>query len=457
MTSDDPVPFLPAADASISGHASTAAFRGDLLAVGLQGGTQGVQFWDVTDPYHPHFLSLLPTFGVHELCLFQRGGQVLALLATHGAGVHSVDATDPTRPRILAVWRLQDRLRIDPAFGSWPASFDHSVSVSADGTLAYVSYWDAGVVILDIAHPADPVFVGRAVYPPGEEGNTHSAAEAEGGRLLVTTDEDFDPEPTANAIRVTSPPRWAGLYPATELGFTWPLGRMGPVQGEVVYVGSGLPGTAFVADPRGKIALIDPGNGPQELWDQVRHAQEAGAAAVLLSRLWSHGGSPGLAIPGTSLPAETGQALKAALAAGEKVAVELRAGPATWGFVRLWDIRDRAHPVQVGSFATPNTLQYPPEQPAAYTAHNPAVRGNRLYVAWYADGVRVVALSDSARPREIGHFMPPFIPGTALPADWGPWGLLGDHPVVLGVVEHRGLILLSDIQSGLWILHDLPD
>jgi hypothetical protein len=77
------------------------------------------------------------------------------------------------------------------------------------------------------------------------------------------------------------------------------------------------------------------------------------------------------------------------------------------------------------------------------SAHNPVVRGSRLYVSWYADGVRVVDIADPTQPREIGHFVPPPLPGTA-------------SAVVWGVVEHQGLILLSDMQSGLWILRDLP-
>jgi hypothetical protein len=435
----------------------TPTFKGDLLAIGLQESTNGVEFWDVTDPRQPRFLSLLRTtvWGAHELFLLQREGRVLALLATTTAGLRIVDATDPTQPKLLSTWRPPGELKISSGLGVWPLNYAHSVSANAEGTIAYLSYWDAGAILLDIADPARPRYLGRTLYPVGEEGETHSAVDADGGRLLITTDEDLDPTPAANTIRVTAPASLSGPHPGIELVFTPQLAATGPIHGEVVYAGSGLPRVDYLADPKGKIALLDPGSDTQ--WrSQVRRAQDAGAVAVLFTRPQLRSGPvvKTITIPGVSLAREAGDALKAALAAGEKVEVELVPGPATWGFLRLWDIRDRAKPVPVGTFATPATHQFPLPRHGWFTAHNPVVRGDRLYVSWYADGVRVLDITTPAQPREIGHFVPPFIPGASIPS--GPAGWFGPWPMVLGVVEHHGLILLSDVNTGLWILRDLP-
>jgi hypothetical protein len=145
---------------------------------------------------------------------------------------------------------------------------------------------------------------------------------------------------------------------------------------------------------------------------------------------------------------EVAETIKGALAAGQKVEVELTAGATTWGFLRLWDIGDRANPVQVGTFATPATGQYPLPRPGWFSVHNPVVRGNRLYASWYSDGVRVLDITDPAQPREIGHYVPPFEPGTPQ--------RFGAFPLNWGVVEHNGLVLLSDMQTGLWVLRDVP-
>jgi len=58
---------------------------------------------------------------------------------------------------------------------------------------AYLAYWDAGGIILDISNPNDVHMLGRTPYPVGSEGDTHSAVPNAAGTLLVTTDEDFSP------------------------------------------------------------------------------------------------------------------------------------------------------------------------------------------------------------------------------------------------------------------------
>jgi len=57
-----------------------------------------------------------------------------------------------------------------------------------DGTVAYLSYWDAGLILLDISDPSQPRLLGRGNYL-NEEGNTHSAVPAQGGNLVIVGDE----------------------------------------------------------------------------------------------------------------------------------------------------------------------------------------------------------------------------------------------------------------------------
>jgi hypothetical protein len=447
------LPLDPGASAEdiMAISADTSSFKGELLAVGLQYGTRGVEFWDVGDPKQPKRLSLLRTSGgVHELYLLQRGARVLALLATLDRGMQIVDATNPAQPQLLSIWNVQQELGINPALGAdYPASFDHSVSANADGTRAYVAYWDAGAAILDISDPTKPRFLGRTDYATTDEGNLHSAVDADGGRLMITADEDLDPEPAANTIRITGSTSVAGLHAAIEVDLTRQLIGMGAVRGELVYVGPGLPETSLRADPRGKIALMDLGN-PEQVRDQVLRAQNAGAIAVVFDRRRYRSWYPDAAItiPGVSFAQVSGDAVKKALLAGQKMEAELASSPGTWGYLRFWDIRDPAKPVQVGAFATPATTMYPLPRQGWFAVHNPFVRGNRLYASWYTDGVRVIDIANPAQPKEIAHFVPPFPSGT-------PAGL-GNFPLVWGAVEHRGLVLIGDMQSGLWILRDAP-
>lgn len=435
--------------------AETAAFKGDLLAAGLQRNTNGVEFWDVSDPRQPRLLSLFRTgsFHVHEISMLQRGDRILALLATLDGGLRIVEATDPTQPKLLSTWNLQKELKINPVLGINRAVFEHSVSTNADGTIAYLSYWDAGAVFLDISDPSQPRYLGRTVYAISDEGDTHSAVEADGGRLLITTDEDFDPTPAANTLTLTAPAALAGLQPAIDLSVTRQLADTGPVTGEVVSIGKASVGVDLLADPKGKIALIDTTSETSQPRAAALRAQEAGAIGVIVTRPVFRNTRPDtkFTIPGVGVNKETADPIKAALAAGEKVQVELKAAPGVWGYLRFWDIRDLSKPVQVGSFAVPDALRPTSAQPGFHAVHNPFVRGTRLYASWYTDGVRVIDIADPANPREVGHFVPPFVEGVRLTPGPG-----GKFPMVWGVVEHNGLILLSDMQTGLWIVRDLP-
>lgn len=326
----------------------THFFRGDLLAVGIQDCTgprepenAGVELYDVTDPANPVFLSFLGVSqegfvggpaGVHELDLFTRGDKAYALLAVPNSETRHpqklgdfriVEVTDPANPVELADWGVQAKLGLDPASGQGCSAtrFDHSALADPTGTLAYLSYWDAGMITLDIHDPANPVFLGRTIYPSDADGDTHSVYITRGGTLALVQDEDF----------------------------------------------------CF--------------NVPNE-----------------------------------------GQ-------------------PKSWGFLRFFDVRDPANPVQVATFATPNTTSLT-APPGRFSVHNSVVIGQTAYVSWYSDGVRALNIADLSNIREIGYFVPP--PGEGrggLPTSAQVWGV---H--VLPTEGQGDLAYLSDILSGLWIV-----
>jgi hypothetical protein len=212
-------------------HVRTKAFVGDLAVVSIQTcsdrGFAGFGLWDVTDPRHPHRLALYPTpntQGSHEIWMGTRGKRAYVYTAIpfselttspnftptpEGPNIGEattpgepdfriVDVSDPTHPVKVGEWGAWSELGRYPNEGQGnelKASFVHSVITNRTLTRAYLSYWDLGTVILDISDPAEPRFVGRTTYPPEAEGNAHSAWLAKGGRVLIQTDEDFEPEP----------------------------------------------------------------------------------------------------------------------------------------------------------------------------------------------------------------------------------------------------------------------
>jgi hypothetical protein len=54
-----------------------------------------------------------------------------------------------------------------------------------------MSNWDSGFIRLDLTNPAQPVVVGRTVYPSDADGDGHSSQYDEGRELPITADEDF--------------------------------------------------------------------------------------------------------------------------------------------------------------------------------------------------------------------------------------------------------------------------
>jgi hypothetical protein len=95
----------------------------------------------------------------------------------------------------VSSWGVQD------AGGPWSGgqgcdpdpNYGHGAEPSADGKLAFLSYWDSGFIALDVSNPARPVFKGRTVYPANADGDAHSSNYDDGRRLLFTADEDFCP------------------------------------------------------------------------------------------------------------------------------------------------------------------------------------------------------------------------------------------------------------------------
>ena len=453
----------------------------DVLVIGLQacgpGGKAGLDVVDITDPRQPRRLSFFETGsdGVHELDVTTTPrGRTLALLAVPflepstvdeaGAGGQGdlliVDLTDPARPALAGEWGVLDAPGFGPAFfegsarGSDPATFLHSARASADGTRAYLSYWDGGVIILDIADPARPVPLGRTTYGGADEGNAHSVATGRGGTLLVQADEDFSP--FAATLRATAPAAVAGEYPVLSEAPFVPIASLPgeALTGTLVDVGrgcpAGVPGAPAGGDPypagvAGKIALIEAGQ--CAFRDKIVRAQQAGATGAILYLAAPDAPPPArttvaeqIAIPAIVTTRAAGMAFAGAARGEAPVAVTITATFNGWGGLRFFDIADPARPVALGTFATPNTRNKAVALEGEWSAHNPEIVGTTLYASWYSDGVRMLDIANPAAPRETG-----FWRGAGAPADAPPVN-------IWGVVPHNGLLLLSDMSFGLYIV-----
>lgn len=470
----------------------------DVLGIGLQdcGGVAGVgasgfELYDISDPTNPQLLSFFDVdqfadvTGVHELDITQTpDGRTLALLAVpdieaiasddqalNGTGdLLIVDISDPANPALASEWGVLDEPALGLDYylrvrrGADARTLDHSARANDDGTLAYLSYWDAGFVTLDITDPSTPRFVGVTEQDLATEGNAHSLDEAREGKLLITADEDGAPfhlEFTSSAF--------AGTRPAVEAAFTPPVvtlpGRQ--MSGEVVHVGRGCPpgtpdgppgGDPYLADPAGKIALIE--RGLCRFDNKIAWAQLNGAVGAIVYNNPAGGeglllmggdnpvvqGAPSVIGTAVTVPAifvqrSTGLTLAGATPPVTALAAAVFDG---WGFMRIFDNTDPANPVQLAEWHSPGTDDPERATEGTFTIHNPEDRGNQVFTSWYNEGFFVIDISNPSNPRAIGQWA-----GQGAP--------VGAPPVnIWSVVPHGDLLLASDRNFGLDILKLRP-
>ncbi|MCO4799394.1 MAG: choice-of-anchor B family protein, partial [Colwelliaceae bacterium] len=102
--------------------------------------------------------------------------------------------------------------------------------------------------------------------------------------------------------------------------------------------------------------------------------------------------------------------------------------------VRIFSIEDLNNPIQVGQWTGPTRA----------IDHNGFVRGNRYYMSNYERGLTILDITDPANPTDAG-FFDTYTPSNN-PSFNGAWGVYPFLP--------SGNILISDINSGLYILKD---
>ena len=132
-----------------------------------------------------------------------------------------------------------------------------------------------------------------------------------------------------------------------------------------------------------------------------------------------------------------------------------------WGWMRLIDISDPAHPVIVGEYkAEENTEAYcasPAGQDpnnttyTSYASHNPTVLPDLAFIDWHSSGLQAVDITDPTDPTTAGFFVPESLPTVATE---DPALSRGTNKVVMWSypIIYKGLIYAIDIRNGLYIL-----
>ncbi len=510
------VGIIPSPVGSRSNDVKVAAMNsGDVLVHSNEacaGGPGGFEIYDVDDPADPVFLAHVQTddvnifirdnfgftdFGVHNLFLFTQGDKDYVAVTVESllGNFQIFDITDPTSPTLVGWWGAEEigfpgedfrntsdlglilaaQAYLNDGFGASSNRFLHDITISADGTHAYLANWDAGLVLLDISDPADPALVSVALDPTSEDGevNSHSVWPSEDGTIVIEGEEDFAPFTAIFSITTGSA---AGEYPAAEGAITVPIASLPgqSMEGAATYVGYACtpgtnPGFDDPVPPGSGIALIQ--RGACTFSEKIGNADAAGYSGVVVfndeargDALVAMGGVP-VNLPGVFVGHSTGLAIAGVATAADLVigaggeSVSASVVPDGWSGMRIWDYSDPANPVLAATFNTvcsANPIDPSCDPAGTYSSHNVIVEttGNKVkaYISWYSDGLLIVDITDPYNPVETARFFdnsPEFIASNGgNPLDyWGVYKVPGD-PWIYASDRNGGLDIFKEQGSG---------
>lgn len=129
-----------------------------------------------------------------------------------------------------------------------------------------------------------------------------------------------------------------------------------------------------------------------------------------------------------------------------------------WGWARLIDVADPAHPRIVGEYKIAQdersfcrTTQGHNDARISYSSHNPTVLPTLAFIDWHSGGVQAINIADPAHPSQAGWFSP--VPLKHVTTEDPALGqnpnkvIMWSYPII-----DKGLIYVMDIRNGLYIL-----
>ena len=134
----------------------------------------------------------------------------------------------------------------------------------------------------------------------------------------------------------------------------------------------------------------------------------------------------------------------------------LDSGGCPWGWSRMIDIKDPKKPKVVAEYKLPqNDPDFcktdAPRPSSSYSAHNPTVTENLVFVTWHSGGLQAIDVSNPTKPTQAAQFTPdPLL----FVEQEDPALSAGQDKVVMWSfpVIQDGLIYVVDLRNGLYIL-----
>ena len=168
--------------------------RGGSKGYGIRGQdySAGMRVYDLKDPANPRPIGFMEVEGLGLHRIWWPGGRwAYASALLDGFTDHiliTIDLADPARPRIAGRWWIPGMHEAGGETPSWKGRTALHHAVVADD-IAYGSWRDGGLTILDVADKANPKLIAHRNWSPPFGGGTHSALPLHDRDLLVVADE----------------------------------------------------------------------------------------------------------------------------------------------------------------------------------------------------------------------------------------------------------------------------
>ena len=342
-------------------------------------------------------------------------GRDYAALGTWNAEGHVFffDVTDPAAMRRISEVQVDARTVND-------------VKVSADGRIAVITREGAsnrrnGLVILDIADPANPEILSR--FDDELTGGVHNVFLHESHIYAINNGRRWDvinAEDPENPFRVA---RFEDLRPGRSVHDVW--------------IEDGI---AFQAGNTDGLVVVDVGGGG--LGGSPRNPVEMGRLYQLTG--WNHAVWPFRSRSAGKFYVVTGDESHPVnpRIPGPIIAWEERMPSRAMGWLHFNEFDDPERPREVARYRVPDA-----------GPHNLWIDTERdlLYAAFFNGGLRVVDVSGELlgdlyrQGREVAKFYPD-----------DPEGFVANAPFVWGPQPHKGVVFFSDFNSGLWAVRLAP-
>ncbi|MFG1932473.1 LVIVD repeat-containing protein [Mycobacterium sp. NPDC048908] len=168
---------------------------GTRLSSSEQNWSAGVAIYDIAVPSDPRRIGFLPIDGVGAHRLWYPGGRyAYASVLPKGFSDYIfavIDLADPTQPGVVGQYWLpgmNTKAGEEPTWDTtrWRYALHHAIIA---GDVAYASWRDGGLTLLDISDKTDPRLIVHRNWSPPFGGGTHTALPLPSRDLLIVADE----------------------------------------------------------------------------------------------------------------------------------------------------------------------------------------------------------------------------------------------------------------------------